>query len=657
MKTCSSNCFFILFILIIISQFSFSQDNFSADSLLNVISSQAPDSIKANALTQLSTVYQGTENEKAFKYGKEAFQLAERIGFKKGMGHAHNNLGDLYWFTGDYSTASAHYFKALKIFEELNDRAGIAQCYRNIGWIYLGQENYPLTLKYYFKSLEINEAMGDKLRMVANYDDLSIVYKLMNKYQEALDYCQRTIRLAAEIGNKKGLATSYGNLGALYTSMGNYELAIESLKKSSSLQTEMNDYYNLGEGFNSTAEAYLQYRKPDMAISFAEKALQIGQDYKYKAIASAATQILAYANSSKKDFAKAYDYLAMYADLQDSTYNENNSKQINEMSAKYESEKKELMISSLEKDKALSQEKLEQEKNFKIYMSIFCVMIAAFAFFLFRGNLQKKKANAALSVAYGEIGIKNKDITDSINYSKRIQDACLPPQELRQEIFPDSFVLFKPKDIVSGDFYWYAEKDEKKLIAACDCTGHGVPGALMSMIGNNILNQIVNEKGITSAAEILELLHSEVRKSLKQQENPENRDGMDIALLVFDSNEKVEFAGAQRPLWLIRDNKLKEIKGNKSSIGGAQTEEHRKFNAHSIELEKNDLLYIFSDGYADQFGGPQGKKFMTKNMKELLLTIHQQPLSTQCKTLDTSIESWKSSTEQVDDILVIGIKI
>jgi serine phosphatase RsbU (regulator of sigma subunit)/Tfp pilus assembly protein PilF len=625
------------------------------DSLEQILSSEPTDTLKAIVMAELSVAYLDADRAKSFQYAREAILLSEKINFKRGAGFSHNNLGDLYWFAGDYTNASDHYFKALKIFEELNDSGEIANCYRNIGWIYQGQNNFPLTIKYYKKALEINRAMNNKKRIVANYDDLSIVYKLMKKFDEALDYCQRTIQLASEIGNQKGLGTSYGNLGAIYSAMGNYDLAIESLLKASKLHEQYNDHYNAAECYVSLANAYLQTRKHDKAIEYAEKAVKIARENNFKTVLSDASQRMAFAYAAKKDFLNAYDHLAVYADLQDSTYNENNSKHINEMSAKYESEKKELMISSLEKDNALSAEKLEKEKNFKIYLLIFCLMIAAFAFFLYRGNIQKKKANSALSEAYEEIELKNKDITDSISYSKRIQDACLPSDELRKELFPDSFILFKPKDIVSGDFYWYAEKDGKKLIAACDCTGHGVPGALMSMIGNNILNQIVNEKGITSAAEILNHLHSDVRKSLKQEEHPENRDGMDIALLIFKNNE-VEFSAAQRPLWLVRNNSLTEIKGTKSSIGGMQTEETRSFESHTFQLEKGDLLYLFSDGYADQFGGASGKKFMTKNMKQLILGVHKSSMKEQLRILDTTIEAWKDKNEQVDDILVIGIK-
>ncbi|MDQ3046011.1 MAG: SpoIIE family protein phosphatase [Bacteroidota bacterium] len=251
---------------------------------------------------------------------------------------------------------------------------------------------------------------------------------------------------------------------------------------------------------------------------------------------------------------------------------------------------------------------------------------------------------------------KNKDITDSINYAKRIQEASLPDPNSLSDLFPESFILFKPKDIVSGDFYWFAELKGKKIVVAADCTGHGVPGALMSMIGTNILTKVVIEEGISSPAEILNRLNQEVRKTLKQTASTsETRDGMDIAIVCIEADQ-VEYAGAHRPLWRITNNCcLEEIKANKFSIGGIQQEE-KQFQQHTIPLKKGEMIYLFSDGYADQFGGPSGKKLMTKNLKELLLKMNELSMIDQKNKLNTTIEEWRCNREQIDDILIIGIR-
>ncbi|HEY0031446.1 MAG TPA: two-component regulator propeller domain-containing protein [Bacteroidia bacterium] len=257
-----------------------------------------------------------------------------------------------------------------------------------------------------------------------------------------------------------------------------------------------------------------------------------------------------------------------------------------------------------------------------------------------------------------ELAQKNKDITSSIQYAKRIQLAILPPLEQVFKHFPSSFILYKPKDIVSGDFYWFGVKDGKKIIAAVDCTGHGVPGAFMSMIGHNLLNQIISENGITQPDEILNALHHGVQAALKQGTNVvDTSDGMDVAICTIDSsNGELEYAGAYRPLYIINKDKFVRIEADKNPIGGSQLDSDRKFTAHKVAILPGDTIYMASDGYADQFGGEKGKKFMVKRLNELLLTMQSQTMEEQCNTLDQAFEGWRGTYQQVDDILIIGIR-
>jgi serine phosphatase RsbU (regulator of sigma subunit) len=249
---------------------------------------------------------------------------------------------------------------------------------------------------------------------------------------------------------------------------------------------------------------------------------------------------------------------------------------------------------------------------------------------------------------------KNKDITDSIRYARRIQESILPAQIIiKKEL--NCFILYKPKDIVSGDFYWFSVKEDLVIIAAVDCTGHGVPGAFMSVLGNSILNQIVNENDVVNPSEILSQLDRKVRSALDQGDGS-SQDGMDIALCVIDKvNQKMGYAGAKRPLYMIRNKEINEIKVNKIAIGG-HGDEHPRFESVVLQMQPNDLIYLTSDGYADQFGGKDKTKYMTKNFKKFLLTIHHLDLSEQAKSLDTEIEFWKGEEKQTDDILVIGVK-
>ncbi|NJK95004.1 MAG: SpoIIE family protein phosphatase [Bacteroidales bacterium] len=257
-----------------------------------------------------------------------------------------------------------------------------------------------------------------------------------------------------------------------------------------------------------------------------------------------------------------------------------------------------------------------------------------------------------------ELSIKNKNITDSINYAKRIQEALMPSEKQIKKAFPTSFVLLKPKDIVSGDFFWISERNDKVFVAAIDCTGHGVPGAFMSIIGYELFRKITNNQSIDNASQMLTHLNQEFESIFKDVENFTLRDGMDIAFVVIDKkNHKLEFSGAINPMYLIRNNKILEVRGSRFSIGIEEDEEREQaFENNIMDLEPNDIFYLFSDGYADQFGGPEGKKFKYRRFRHLLLTIHKFPMDEQLQLLEERLDSWKGDLEQVDDILIIGIK-
>jgi serine phosphatase RsbU (regulator of sigma subunit) len=326
------------------------------------------------------------------------------------------------------------------------------------------------------------------------------------------------------------------------------------------------------------------------------------------------------------------------------------------------------------------------------FISGILLLVVGFAIFAYRSYLQKQIANKQLDEknkkiesAYAVIEDKNREITDSINYARRIQSAMLPTKELIQKAFPQSFVLFKPKDIVSGDFYFMSQQNGTVFLAAADCTGHGVPGAFMSMIGSEKLNDAVGQSNNT--ADILKLLNKGIKTSLRQSnELDSTRDGMDIALVAIASmpskggfkeslsNKDInlvsnpplegreaatmQFSGANRPLWIVRKGKteIEEVKPTKLAIGGF-TNDNDDFEAHNIMLNSGDTIYLFSDGYADQFGGAMGKKLTTKKYRELILSLSNKSMPQQEKELNTFIEEWKGNKEQLDDILIIGVRV
>jgi serine phosphatase RsbU (regulator of sigma subunit) len=273
------------------------------------------------------------------------------------------------------------------------------------------------------------------------------------------------------------------------------------------------------------------------------------------------------------------------------------------------------------------------------------------------GEIRQK--SIFLELQNQEIGHKNKDITDSIHYAKRIQEAILPPEKIVTQKLPASFILYKPKDIVSGDFYWVEEKEDKIYVAAVDCTGHGVPGAFMSIVCNNLLNQALHEHDKKTPAEILDEVNRLISEVLRQTfEESTVKDGMDIALCCIDfKTHKIEYAGAINPAYLIRKGQLIELPGNRYSIGTFIGEEIKPFTNHEISFESNDVLYLFTDGYADQFGGPDGKKFKYKQLQELLVKNSTLECALQKQILADQFTKWKGSLEQVDDVCIIGIRL
>jgi ligand-binding sensor domain-containing protein/serine phosphatase RsbU (regulator of sigma subunit) len=296
-------------------------------------------------------------------------------------------------------------------------------------------------------------------------------------------------------------------------------------------------------------------------------------------------------------------------------------------------------------------------------ISLLTISGSVIGFFTYRTNAIKKENKILenkVSERTRELAEKNRDITSSIEYAKRIQEAILPSKDLIFSRLKQVFILYKPKDIVSGDFYWFGEKDNLKIIAVVDCTGHGVPGAFMSMIGHNLLNQIVSEKGFSDPGAILNELHKGVQSALKQGHNDVNtNDGMDVSILALNTETKECFwAGAFRSLVIVNnEGELEKLDGNKYPVGGAQLDSERIFTTHSVKLNKNDCLYMFTDGYADQFGGSKGKKFMVKQFHDNLRSVHQYSITEQKKELESQFNNWKGEFEQVDDVLVIGIKL
>jgi serine phosphatase RsbU (regulator of sigma subunit) len=354
----------------------------------------------------------------------------------------------------------------------------------------------------------------------------------------------------------------------------------------------------------------------------------------------------------------ANKYLNRFVSLKDTILRQENKQVAEELATKYESDLKDAENNSLKTEAVLREEVISKKSTTINVMIIGSALLLGLIVLVFISRQKINKAKQLTEKQKLIIEEKNKEITDSINYAKRLQNTMLPGEASFGSMFGESFILYHPKDIVSGDFYWYSQIGNNRIVAAVDCTGHGVPGAFMSMLGITFLNEIVGQKNISAPNSILGELRDRVKSTLKQKGiEGEARDGMDIALVNVNLDKNVlEFSGANNPIWICRGEQVIEVNADKRPIGYFKGL-GLPFTNHTVELEKGDCVYLFTDGYADQFGGPKGKKFKYKTLSDLLLRIHRKPCVEQKQILEKTFAEWKGELEQVDDVLVIGIKV
>lgn len=592
-----------------------------------------------------------------------AGEIYTKLNDKEGIAKIMYHSGIVHVFTGNYAKANSNFFEALKMYEALGLKRPASNCIIAIGNVYGRQGNRIKELEYHMKGLAIKKDLNDESGICAAYINIGNVYSSIQKNDTALDYYTKALALAEKLQNQKWIVNAVGNIGMLYGNMGNYSKALEYLMRSLKVSEAMKDKQAMTVDYFTIGGIYTQMKETEKAKEYINRSVELAHEIGSIVDEKNAYEQLADIYATEKKYKEAYQMHKKFTDLKDSIFRFENAKQFAEMGTQYETEKKDTEIKLLSKDKEVQSANLKRQTIIIWFVAAGLLIVVALAFFIFYLSRQKNRTNIALEQTSRLIEEKNKDITDSINYAKRIQTAMLPSLETIQSSLPETFILYKPKDIVSGDFYWFNEKNGDLFLAAGDCTGHGVPGAFMSMIGNDLLTHIIIEKGIVRPDQILAQLHDGVQNALKQNlEQNVSKDGMDISIIRLRSNgtsKELEYAGALRPLWLIRKNAeaLEEYKPDKFSIGGAASETKREFSLHTINLEKGDTFFLSTDGYADQFGGPDGKKFMTRNMKELLFANRNESTNELKTQLQNNFSQWKSDREQVDDILVIGVRI
>ena len=684
-----------------ISRKGYMQSNIDSAFYCSQIQYDFAESVGNNSHMAKALATQGVLNYNRGNY-KEALECFHRSleNFKEnndkiGISSCYNNIGLVYWQNGNYSESLKYYQKSFKINKENEDKSGMAICYNNIGLIYDEQGDYKKSIRYFQKSLEISKATSDKARMATSYTNIGMIFSENKNYNEALDFYNKSLELKKEIGDNYGISACYNNIGLVYWSDGNYKEALQYFQKSLNIRKELGDKYGLASCYTNIGNILgdkgnyiksLEYYQLSVdifqeignkkglattyinmmvgfenqgnyytAIDEGNKALSIAKEIGNVQLIKDASENLWKLHKKLEKYQQALEIHELYIEMRDSVNSIENREATIKLEYKHQYEKEQAMADAKHQEQmALSAEREKRQELIAYSAGGGLIMVLLFAFFIFN-RLQVTRRHKTIIEQQKELAEEQKkDITDSIQYAENIQRALLPTTRNLKEALPDGFVLFQPKDIVSGDFYWMQHHNDRVYLAACDCTGHGVPGAFMSMIGSSLLDEAVVEKGITQPNEIFFEVRKGFINALKQTGETQ-KDGMDAVLIVWDKQSTLQVAAAYSPVLIIKAGEMKELKPDRQPVG-FHTGEQKPFTHHEHKLNKGDTVYLFSDGYPDQFGGPKDKKFMMKNFKKLLLSIQDKTMNEQKAILEETMAEWKGDSEQVDDILVMGVR-
>ncbi|TAD99196.1 MAG: hypothetical protein EAZ97_09425 [Bacteroidetes bacterium] len=657
----------------------------------------------------------------ALEHYQKSLKIAEEFDNKQGVAIGLRSIGMFYENQGNDLLALEYYQKSLKINEELKNKRYISISLANMATMYLKQSNYSLALEYFEKSLKIAEEIKDKRQICFVLNGLAKLFQKQKQYDKSVDYAQKGLLIAQEINALFEVKELNYTLYESYKSKGEYAKALEYYEF---YKTNNDSLFNADKSkaiANLEAKSEIDRKEKEIEILNKNKELDqktkeaLQKDLKVQQIEAERQKNAKLILEKQAEADRLFGLARQEKDKrkQDSLQNIAQKTQLEADNLK--AKDKQFKAEQAQKD--IAQEK-QRNQFYWIIFSAFAGLVFTVVILFLISRSRKKIQNAygalavsnaqvqqakeeievqsdelqqshqALNLAYIEIHKRNEDVTASINYAKRIQNAILPFDErFGESLGKDNFfILFKPKDIVSGDFYWFEEIQKSdlqgltqtiKFVAVADCTGHGVPGAFMSMIGNQLLHEIIIKNHIYSPDQILNNLHKEVHRVLRQKETNTN-DGMDMVIIAI-SPTKIEYAGAMNPLYYVQNNELKEIKATKRAIGGKQSEEERFFEKHQIRVEgqkereermkssnpcsrtsqlcAHTTIYLCTDGYQDQFGGEKDKKFMVKKLRELLFSVSEKTMTEQGQILGETFDSWKGNYAQVDDVTILGIRL
>jgi serine phosphatase RsbU (regulator of sigma subunit) len=630
--------------------------------------------------------------QNAYEQYFKALSIYEELNDKNGIATLLCNLGYLYRQDGQIKKAINSYHNALKIQIEIDNKLGIATSYNNIGFIFDNQGEYIKALEYYNRSLSIYKVINDKDGIANCYGNISYIYKTYGVpnckkskkecrdlgFINAIDFLNRAIKIQEDINDKDGLASSLNILGGIYDNFGDpsctstndcylisKEKAYRYYKKALEIRLGINNLLGITQSYNSLAEYMLKYNKLQMALEFATKCINCAKELNSPERIKDAALTLKKIYEKQKRYHEALEMYQLYIVMRDSTINTETKKIAIKKGFQIEYEKKvtaDSVLASEEKKVTTAQLKQEKTQRFALYGGI--LLVGLFGAFMFNRFKVTKKQNhviqlqkTALQKQKELVEEHQKETLDSIHYAKRIQTALIANSDFVTQNIPNNFIYFNPKDIVSGDFYWATKHNNKFYLAVCDSTGHGVPGAFMSLLNMGFLSEAIKEKNIEKPNEIFNYVRERLISTIS---NGGQKDGMDGILICIDMSLPAEpttiaYAAANNEPILIRDNQIIELPKDRMPVGkGEKTE---SFSLHSVDLRVGDGFYLYTDGYADQFGGPKGKKYKYKKLNELLLSFKSRTLNEQKEILELEFTDWKGNQEQVDDVLVIGIRI
>lgn len=581
--------------------------------------------------------------------------------------------GLVYMRLSNYEKATICFYQSISYSETIHDSLKLRQATEHLGSVSFYRHDYANAVKFYKQALRYFPGRQESLAYFSTLDNIGLAYSNLKVMDSALHYQRQGVQALEKMKDSVLMAESYINIGSTLLELKRFKESELYFTKANLIHTRLNNVYGTQLSNLYLGRMYLKSGRAQQSLVYLEKAYSIAQKLKLPAQLKESLTSLTTAYEATGDYKKSLQYYDLLVTMIEDLYKQENSIAINELSTQYETKKKQQEIQLLTSEKEVQRQRIGKDRYVKLFIgSLASLLLILSLVFIFRFRKKRKdnllllEKNQAIALQKEKIEQqkellqdKNKEITDSINYAKRIQASVIPSSNLIKRHFPESFIYFQPKDIVSGDFYWLCENNGNIFFAIVDCTGHGVPGAMMAMLGASLLNHIVLNSKIESPAEILKQLHQDVLKTLNENMDlKESKDGMDIALIRLDKlQKKLFYSGAGRNLYLIKNNSLQIYKCDKNSIGDSNSSAQINYQLHSIDITEPVQLYLFSDGVPDQFGGPNGKKLNTKNLLSFLQNSSTHSTSQQETEFKIFFEEWKGNTEQTDDVTLVTIRL